>query len=456
MYFKYLILGILLLGQSWLTAQEKMNLSAFYAKIKNDNPQLKIAEIQHHLGKIQQLKSKGFLDPKITTDLNEKNFNDKRYYRLFDAKLKVPTAYGIDFIGGYQNTLGEYLNPENKTPDNGLFYLGIEANLWQGLWINNTRMNRNEAQNTAEMYRQISQQTKNVFYYSAGKSYLEWEENQALIYLYKKVVDLSKNYLNQTKETYFLGEKTAIDTLESHLAWQDWKAQLEGVAIKENQLAQKLKYYLFDNDEIALFQYDDELSKVAFNLKNIDVSALPEIREKEEKLNAYQWQERLKREKLKPKLKVKYSPLISDKPTGDYDLDFKNYKWGFGFSYHLFNRQAKADLQENRAKQALLKWETDLKKKSIETKLEASEKNIELLENQYLHWLNIAQGNKQILEGEQTKFTYGESSVFLITKRQEKWIKTQQKTLALYYKWQKEKLYYLFLSNQILDEFGLD
>lgn len=455
MKLKAFLFSLFLLIQSVAFAQNELNLSSFYEMIQNANPQLKIAEIQYSLGEIEQLRANGFLDPKITSELNEKNFDDKRYYRLFNAELKVPTAYGVNFIGGYQNTLGTYINPQENTPKNGLFHIGIEANILQGLWVNNARISKKEAENTAEMYRQMSQKTKNAFYYSAGYHYLEWEEYQAYIDLYETVVQLSEKYFNDTKETYILGEKPAVDTLESHIAWQDWKAQLEGVFIDENKISQKLKYYLYEDVQPNLFKYNGALTKIDVDFKNIDVSTLPEVREKEEKLNAYQWQERLKREKLKPKLKVKYLPLISDKPTGNYAFDFNNYKWGLGFSYNLFNRQAKADLRENQAKQELLKWETNLKRREIETKLEASLKNIENLEKQYQHWQQIAKGNKQLLEGEMEKFQYGESSLFLITKRQEKWIKTQKKALSVYYKWQKEKLNYLYLNNQILENFGL-
>lgn len=451
--FLFLMIFVLILPR--LGAQDKMNLPLFYEMIQASNPQLKIVEIQRSLGDVAELKAKGYLDPKITSELDEKNFDDKRYYRLFDAQLKVPSSYGVDFVGGYQNTLGEYLNEQEKTPENGLFYAGIEVNLLQGLFVTHARMAKKEAGNKAEMYRQMAQKTKNAFYYSAGKNYLDWEQNQAVAALYKEVVALSENYFDQTRAAYLLGEKTAIDTLESYVAWQDWRAQWEGVKIKETQLVQKLKYYVYDELDFDLYVYDENLTEVGLGLSKVDVNALPEIREKMEKLKAYEWQGKLKKEKLKPKLKLKYMPLILDKATGNYALDVQNYKWGFGFSYHLFNRKTKADLKENDAKQDLLYQEIKLKERSLNTQLNAGRSNIENWENQYRYWENISDGYKKLLTGEQTKFAYGESSVFLITKRQEKWIKTQQKALAVYYKWQKEKLKYLYLSNQILTEFGV-
>ena len=437
------------------SAQEVMNLQKFYQMIKDSNPQLQIAEIQSSLGEIEQLRAKGFLDPEITSSWDEKQFNDTRYYRLFDAKLKIPTLYGVSLVGGFSNSLGEYVNPQEKTPENGLFNLGLEADLLQGLFVTEARMRRNEANNLSEMYQQISQQTQNDFYFAAGISYLDWEEVQAQRELYENVVDLSKIYFNQTRETFLLGEKTAVDTLESYIAWQDWQAQLEDLEIVANKIQQRLTVFLFDEFVSQFNQNQVDSTFIKIQPNQVAVENLPEIREKQEKLKSYQWQERLKREKLKPKLKAKFMPLASNQPEGDFAYQPNNYKFGLGFSYHLFNRVAKAELQDNQAKQELLRNETLLKSKEIETKLLANQLNIDNLQKQFEYWEEIANGYLRLTQAEQTKFEYGESSVFLLNKRQEKWIETQKKVLDVYYKWQKEKLRYLYLSNTIQAYFGL-
>ena len=433
-----------------------MNLQKFYNQIQNSNPQLQIAELQYNLGAIEQLRSRGFLDPEITSAWDEKSFDDKRYYRLFDAQLKVPTAYGISLVGGYSNSMGDYLNPQEKTPKNGLLNLGLEADLLQGLFVTEARMRRNEAQNLSEMYHQISAQSKNDFYFSAGYAYLDWEEIQMQRKLYERVVHLSQAYFEQTRETFLLGEKTAVDTLESYIAYKDWNAQLENIEIDANKIQQQINLYLFDATQFTFKPQNVDSTNISVQPKNLDVANLPQIREKEEKLKSYQWQERLKREKLKPKLKAKFMPLATTEPEGDFTYEPSNYKFGIGFSYNLFNRIAKADLQENQAKQEILKYETLFKSKELETKIAANILNIKNLEEQYHYLEEIALGYERMMQAEQIKFNYGESSVFLLTKRQEKWIQTQKKVLSVYYKWQKEKLYYLYLSNTLRAKFGLD
>ena len=41
-------------------------------------------------GDAEWLAAKGLLDPKLTAGWQEKNFDDKLYYQLFQSKLKIP------------------------------------------------------------------------------------------------------------------------------------------------------------------------------------------------------------------------------------------------------------------------------------------------------------------------------------------------------------------------------
>ena len=96
----------------------------------------------------------------------------------------------------------------------------------------------------------------------------------------------------------------------------------------------------------------------------------------------------------------------------------------------------------------LINYETSLKNKqksNIET--------LEILNDQ----LQIVKENvnryKQLLEFEKEKFDIGESSVFLVNKRQEKYIFSKLKVIDLSIKYNIEVLYNLLLSDQIENYF---
>ena len=72
--------------------------------------------------------------------MKEKNFHGTEYYSLWHGTFKIPTWYGIDLKAGYEQNEGYYLNPENNTPDDGLWSAGVNIRLAQGL-LYNERMN---------------------------------------------------------------------------------------------------------------------------------------------------------------------------------------------------------------------------------------------------------------------------------------------------------------------------
>ncbi|MFT5169157.1 MAG: hypothetical protein ACI8P3_004405, partial [Saprospiraceae bacterium] len=57
---------------------------------------------------------------------------------------------------------------------------------------------------------------------------------------------------------------------------------------------------------------------------------------------------------------------------------------------------------------------------------------------------------KRLLDGENEKFRFGESSVFLLNKRQEKYINGQIKLIEIFIKSQIEILNFLYYSNQLI------
>ena len=78
-------------------------------------------------------------DPKLFYDFLDKNSFEKNYYDLAHVGLKVPTWYGIEFKTGWEYAYGEFTNPMDYTPKDGLGYVGVGVNVGQGLFIDKRR-----------------------------------------------------------------------------------------------------------------------------------------------------------------------------------------------------------------------------------------------------------------------------------------------------------------------------
>ncbi|MEY4351108.1 MAG: hypothetical protein RL078_1175, partial [Bacteroidota bacterium] len=149
---------------------------AFLLTVLEQHPLAKQANLIPEFAETYVLKARGGFDPKINYDLSQKYYGDKLYYSLSDAQLKVPTWYGLSLKTGLEQNRGTYLDPQGATPTNGLWYGGIEANLGNGLFIDERRAELQKA----TIFQQSSQLEKrlalNELLFEAGYAYWNWFE----------------------------------------------------------------------------------------------------------------------------------------------------------------------------------------------------------------------------------------------------------------------------------------
>jgi outer membrane protein TolC len=459
------VLGIIVLGLSYNIIQAQSDSTIFSYKEYLDNitqfhPIAKTADLKIKLAKAELLSVKGYLDPEIESDWNHKNFDNKLYYRQYQTKLKIPTPLGIDFSAGYENTEGIFLNPENNTDEFGLWHLGVEVNLLQGLWVNERRT----ALNQAKIYQDLAQNERqiilNELIYDATETYLFWQQYHYYGEVLFENSSIANTYFQNTKQSFFGGEKSAMDTLEAFILYQDAMLLLQQNDLLLLKAKQNLENYLWFNDlPVALqenIRPDSYVDPILFDFQNIESAAItshPLIQASVNKLTMLELEQKLNREMLKPNLKVKYNPLLATSPNSIApSFSINDYKFGFDFSMPLMFRSERAAIQKGEIKIMESQLDIENKTNELQNKIENSWQQQLLLQAQ-LTLLNFNVENyKRLLEGEREKFIFGESSVFLLNKRQEKFIDGQLKLIESHIKQQIEVLKFLYYSNQLIIE----
>ena len=161
------------------------------------------------MGEAEWLLAKGGLDPEITSNWNQKNFDDKLYYQLYQGKLRIPLKLGVDLIAGYENSDGVFLNPEYSTGTNGLWNAEVEVNVLQGLIVNERRIALDQAQIFADLAENERLILLNQLLYDASLTYLEWQKSHAIKSVLEENLVIATNYFENTRLSFLNGEKTA-------------------------------------------------------------------------------------------------------------------------------------------------------------------------------------------------------------------------------------------------------
>ena len=158
-------------------ADSILTLDAYLGYVKQFHPLVKQANIEVSQAQSEIIASRGGFDPKIEVDYENKQFKSTEYYDLLTTTFKIPTWYGVEIKAGFDRMEGDFLNPQNTTPENGLAKLGISVPLGQGLLINDRMADLKKAKifvNLSKAERDL--EVANILYL-ASNSYFNWYRN---------------------------------------------------------------------------------------------------------------------------------------------------------------------------------------------------------------------------------------------------------------------------------------
>jgi outer membrane protein TolC len=455
---KVRLLGLILLLINAVAFSQKekaitLNYNEFIELVTLNHPVAKQAELKIEYGDAYLQKSRGFFDPKVFSELSQKYFNENQYYSNTNTGLKIPTWYGLEFGGGYEQNQGQYLNPQNNTPNAGLWYAGVSLSLGQGLFIDERRSELKKAQIYLKGTQAERQLLYNELIYEAGKFYWEWFNSYNALLVYEDALMFANQRFEAVKQGAFLGDKSLIDTVEASIQVQNRLLNIQQAQLNYKNATAMLSVYLWKDGIMPLEIAEGTIPMVVNEVENKTVTGkiflqMDSIQQNHPALVQYQYkmeqlviEKKLKQEMIKPKLNLKYNAItqpVGNDAFNQYNLN--NYKWGLEFSMPLFLRKERGDLKLAKLKIDETQLIYDTKIASLTYKAKASINELETSYNQAKLYAQTVSDYLRLLNGEKQKFDVGESSLFMINSRELGYINTQLKLIELIAKNQKAKL----------------
>lgn len=440
---------------SFASAQEQdsivLSFSEYLGYVKKYHPIAKQAELTIQIGQANLMKARGGFDPKIEVDNTRKKFKNLEYYDQLNATFKIPTWYGIELKGNFEQNDGAFLNPELFVPDDGLYSAGISASLGQGLFINKRMADLKKAKLFREQTKADREMLINQILYDASLAYFDWLQAHNEIQIYEQFLENAKIRFQGVKRSTENGDKAAIDSIEAGITVKNRALGLEQSKVKLMKAALKLSTFLWLNDDIPVElqpnvipdtfienSVDEVLEISGLPLTDFAIENHPKLRSLNFKYDGLEVDKRLKANKLLPKIDVQYNFLTE---TADIARSFNTnqYKGGFNIAFPLFLRKERGDLRLAKAKLQDLQFDIDNARISIQNKVLAIYRELESFETQNQLIDDIVTDYTTMLNAEERKFSFGESSLFLINSREKSLIDSQLKSIELQNKYLKAK-----------------
>lgn len=418
---------------------------AFVRMVLANHPMARQAALRPELGMATVRSARGGFDPLATANYDEKQFDEKNYFQLFDAGLKVPTWYGVELFAGYQENSGDLLNPQNTTPGDGLIKVGGQVSVGQGLFIDQRRATLRKSQAYLRATRAEQEQMLNDLLLQALSDHTDWLAAYRALEVSNSAVDLARIRLEAVRGSWRGGDRPAIDTLEAYLQMQDRQMRQQQANLNFRNAGLRLSNHLWNAAQQPLELVPgvvpdpaDLASPSTFQLPDTAIANAvanhPSLAQAVARIDQLEIDRRLRSEYLKPELDLKYQWLGNGNDVNDQQgtaLLGDGYQFGVGFQVPLPLRKERGELTiaKLRVTDAALGLERE--RLRIRNRINERVNDITVFADQVRLGADMVVNNERLLAGENQRFTAGESSLFLVNAREVPLIDTRIRQIDL-------------------------
>ena len=418
---------------------------AFVRIVLDNHPMARQAALRPELGEAAVRSARGGFDPLATAGYDEKQFDEKNYFQLFDVGLKVPTWYGVELFAGYQENSGVLLDPQNSTPDEGLLKVGGQLSIGQGLFIDQRRATLRRSQAYLRATQAEQEQMLNDLLLQALHDHTVWVAAYRALEVANTAVQLTETRFDAVRGSWRGGDRPAIDTLEAFLQLQDRQMRQQQAGLNFRNAGLRLSNHLWNAAQQPLELQpsvipdpDDLSSPTTFQLTDTAIaSALtdhPLLAQTNARIDQLEVDKRLHAEYLKPELDLKYhwlgdgGALYNEQGT---TLLGQGHQFGVGFQVPLFLRRERGELAIAKLRLADASLGLDRDRLRIRNRINERVNDINTFADQVRLGAEMVVNNERLLAGENQRFAAGESSLFLVNAREVPLIDTRIRQVDL-------------------------
>lgn len=420
-----------------------ISLSEYLGYVKSFHPIVKQANLIISESEAKLMKSRGAFDPKLEVDYDRKKFKNIEYFDKLNASFKIPTWYGIELKGNFEENTGVFLNPEANVPIDGLYSAGISVPVARGLLTNKRMAMLKQSKLYVKQAKADRQLLVNTILYDATISYFNWLKTYNEKRVYEDFLTNAQMRFNGIKKSFEVGERPAIDTLEARITLNDRKLNLEKSRIKFIKSSLELSNYLWLNNntpieiedgiipDINTFEtIDTTLNTSGLDIESLNIENHPKLQSLDYKMQSLNIEKRLKANTLLPQIDLQYN-FLSETPEVARSFSTSAYKSGVNINFPLFLRKERGDLRLAKIKLQDTEFEIKNTRVSLINKIDAINQEIDsyLIQNDFTNV--IVNDYAKMLTAEERKFFLGESSLFIVNSRESKLIDAKLKAIEI-------------------------
>lgn len=446
-FFTFLFVCLISYSSNVVVGQAKtLGIDETLNIIRKFHPVAKQADLLISLANASLQSSRGAFDPAIYMRNERKTFDGKNYYSYSNPELKIPTWFGIDLKAGFENNNGDRMEPNFSLGKSS--YAGFSFPVLKNLLLDNRRAALQQGKIMVNMSSQERLLVVNDLLYDAADAYWAWVSAHQSYRILSNTLQINTARFENTKQLFIGGDRAAIDTTEA-------LSQLQSIEIMQLQSLLNLQKqrlllsnFLWRESDTPFELTEDIIPDSSWNHVFVQDYPLPSLVDAilsasinhpkllmiNFKTDILEVDRRLKFQGLLPTFDINYNFLnkgYGSKGFFETTLFQNNYKYGFQFGLPLLQRQSRGEYSAAKIKLKSQQMESMQQRLEIENKVKFSFNELLSLQQQVFIFDKNVKNQKLLLSAEETKFSIGESSLFLINSRENKLLESEQKLAEL-------------------------
>ena len=414
--------------------------------IRKFHPVARQAGLSVSMAEASLQSSRGAFDPSLYLRNERKTFDGKNYFSYSNPELKIPTWFGIDVKAGFENNIGDRMEPM-FSPGKST-YAGISIPLLKNLLFDKRRAALQQGKILVNQSKQERLLAVNDLLFEAADAYWAWVSAHQAYLILTSTLQINTTRFENTKQLFEGGDRAAIDTTEALSQLQNIESMQIQAWLNLQKQRLLLSNFLWVENDKPYELTEDVVPDTAWNAVVIQQYPLPLLTETVSaalqlhpkllslayKVDILEVDKRAKFQGLLPSFDVNYNFLnkgYGSKGFFETTLFQNNYKYGFQLGMPLFQRQSRGEYSMAKIKIKSQQLENMQQRLEIENKVKSYFNELMAMQKQVLLFDRNVKNQQLLFVAEEFKFSVGESSLFLVNSRENKLLETQQKLVEL-------------------------
>ena len=355
---------------------------------------------------------------------------------------------------------GTRINPETSTDGVEQGKVGISLPLGRDLLIDSRRAAVRQAEIAIDLSQAERRDLANKTLFNAGKAWLKWWETWQQVQLYENGVELARFRLQAVKARIEYGALAVVDSLEASIELHKRQLLKEQAEMEFLMARRDVETFLWGPELQPLEMVDSILptpSPVPDSWKSLEPDSLlvslrrehPKMQKVRFKLQQIEVDQRLARNQFLPDLRLEMTAYTGggawEDPGFQENLG-NNYFIGGSLYLPLFFRKERGKYNSLKFKNQIIQWEGNDLFRRLENEFLNTEQSGNFLEEQIRLQGEIARQTSDLQVAEQIRFENGESTLFIVNRRERSLIQAQNKLIDLQSKRAKTVIQMIWLS----------